>query len=90
MWAHLIKSKAKTGFKMLNEYLILSGFFFFLFGAIYIIIYVALCNSRCNKKNMAFAQLERRKKFEYVGRIVSIIHAVTASITSAYGCFFIW
>ena len=39
MWALFIKSKSKTGFKMLNEYLMFSGFFFVLFAAIYIIIY---------------------------------------------------
>jgi len=59
MWTHFIKSKAKTGSKMLNEYLTLSGFFFFLYGAIYIVIYLSFCNTLCNKKNFAFSQMKR-------------------------------
>ena len=89
MWTHFIKSKAKTGTKMLNEYLALSGFFVFLFGAIYIVIYLAFCNTLCKKKNFAFAQMKRTQMLEYVGRLVSIIHAVALTLTSAFGCFFI-
>ena len=53
MWTLFIKSKAKTGFKMLNEYLLLCGFFFVLFAAIYIFIYWAFFQI-FKKKTTAF------------------------------------
>jgi len=53
MWNLFIKSKSKTGFKMLNEYMMLCGFFFVLFAAIYIIIYWAFFWI-FNKKTTAF------------------------------------
>ena len=89
MWTIFIKSKSKTGFKMLKEYLLLCAFFFVFFAAIYSIIYWAFYQI-CKKKTSAFQQMDRIKKLEYVGRVVSIIHAIAVTITSAYGCFYIW
>ena len=90
MWTVFTKSRSKTGSKSFNEYLFLTGFFFILFAAIYVFIYWVFVSALCKKKNYAFTQMTRTKQFEYVGRVVSIIHAIAVTITSAYGCFYLW
>ena len=90
MWTIFTKSKSKTGMKSFNEYLFLTGFFMILFAGIYILTYWAIDKALCNKKQNAFYQLNKTKKLEYVGRVVSIIHAVAVTLTSAYGSFYLW
>ena len=90
MWFVFTRHRSKPGMKMFTEYALISAFYLILFSMIYIFIYYVLKNYLFNKKEFAFAQMNRTKRLEYVGRIVSVIHAIIVTLIAAYGCFYLW
>ena len=84
-----IKSLSKDGPSHLKEYAALTVIHMFVFAIAYSTLYFCLNYILCGRST-AFGKMDLKKKSEYVGRIVSIIHALIVFATSTIGCFFIW
>lgn len=84
-----IKSLSKDGPKHLNEYAAIIVIHIVVFAVLYTTLYLCISYILCGR-DTAFGKMVFKKKVEYVGRIVSIIHAVIAIATSTIGSFFIW
>ena len=89
LYAFLIASKAKGGFERFDEYFTLSTIFFIFFMVMYCCIYFMYDKVIC-RRDSEFQKLDFKKKNEYVGRIISVIHAVLVVFTSYIACFTIW
>jgi hypothetical protein len=61
-----------------------------IFAIMYSVLFLMLDKALYRGKDTVFQNLKWEKKCDYVGRIVSIIHAVLVTITSSYACFFMW
>jgi ABC-type phosphate transport system permease subunit len=90
IWRALITKKSKGGFQKFDEYFTFTVIFIVAFAVMYLFTYLAVDKMLCTRKDGVFQNLTTKKKHEYVGRIVSIVHAVIVTVTSSIGCFFIW
>jgi predicted PurR-regulated permease PerM len=90
LYSQLTTQQAKLGFRRFDEYLTLSVVMMLFFAFVFSFIYFVCDKVLCRGTRTVFQKMDRAKKSEYVGRIVSVLHAVIVSVTSTIGCFFIW
>ena len=75
---------------MFDEYATITVIFIVIFAMVYSFLFVICDNILCRKAGDAFQKMDKQKKAEYVGRIVSSIHATLVTVTSSIACFFVW
>ena len=83
-WA-LVMQPHQGGYHKWSEYGVQVIFNIIFFAILYFVIYFV-----CDLLLEEFSKMTKTKKSDYVGRIISIVHAVLVTILSGISCFCIW